>query len=347
MKARNGFSLIEALAAIAIVGLVLAVTVPNMHDFERRTDMARLARQIAADALRCRMEALVSCRNVGLVFSDVEDRSYYVMVADGDNDGVSRADYLRGVDKPLGPKVWVHFLSLGARLGVPASWSVPDPSGGGTIDGRGLRIGTSGIISFSHTGGATPSSVYFNDGHGRLLVVRVSGEHGRIRALTWCRGWAAWHEIRLCRRRRRHASQARACGTARVSASASPETVTGPARTQRSSAEPPSTVAPAVRTDSTSEQERATRHPAPTALLSMRAPASTTAAGWTHDDPADATASSRYAAGVPASRQLPRTATPRSRPRRRASFHSAAISPGPGGSAATTARPRSWNPVNR
>jgi prepilin-type N-terminal cleavage/methylation domain-containing protein len=197
MSARSGYSLIEALAVLAIVGMAIAVAVPNLQDFERTQDLARLARQIAADALRCRMEALTTCRNVGLVFGDVEDRSYYVMVADGDRDGVSRADFVRGVDKALGPKVWVHFLSLGARLGVPAAWNVPDPSGGGTIAGRGLRIGTSGIISFSHTGGATPASVYFNDGRERMLVVRVNGELGRVRAMVWCRGWERWHEIKL------------------------------------------------------------------------------------------------------------------------------------------------------
>jgi hypothetical protein len=197
MTTRGGFSLIEALAVLAMIGLTVAIAVPNLEQFERTSDLVRLARQIAADALRCRMEALTSCRNVGLVFSDMEDRSYYVMVADGDDDGVSRADYVRGVDKALGPKVWVHFLSLGAHLGVPPSWKVPDPSVGGTLDQRGLRVGSSGIISFARTGGATPSSVYFNDGRERMLVVRVNGDIGVIRALQWRRGWKQWREIKL------------------------------------------------------------------------------------------------------------------------------------------------------
>ena len=197
MTMQRGFSLAESLVVLAIVGLTVAVAAPNLVDFQRRSDLVRLARQIAADALRCRMEALTSCRNVGLVFADVEDRSYYVMVADGDNDGVSRADYLRGVDKALGPKVWVHFLSLGAHLGVPPGWKVPDPSGGGTLDERGLRVGSSGIMSFARTGGATPSSVYFNDGRERMLVVRVNGDIGLVRALQWRRGWKTWREIKL------------------------------------------------------------------------------------------------------------------------------------------------------
>ncbi len=197
MTTQRGFSLIETMAVLAMVGLALAVALPNLGEFQRKSDLVRLARQIAADALRCRMEALTSCRNVGLVFGDVDERSYYVMVADGDDDGVSRADFIRGVDKALGPKVWVHFLSRGARLGVPSGWKVPDPSGGGTLDERGLRVGSSGIMSFSRTGGATPSSVYFNDGWERMLVVRVNGDLGRIRALQWCRGWKEWREITL------------------------------------------------------------------------------------------------------------------------------------------------------
>jgi hypothetical protein len=157
----------------------------------------RLARQIAADALRCRIEALTSGRNVGLVFCELDGLAYYVMVADGDNDGVSRADFVRGVDKPLGPKVWVHFMSGSTHLGVPSRWGVPDPSGGGTLDERGVRVGASNIMSFAHAGGATPSSVYFNDGRDRVLAVRVHGGLGRVRALVWRQGGGEWREVPL------------------------------------------------------------------------------------------------------------------------------------------------------
>ena len=197
MREERGYTLLEALTVVAIAGLILAMAVPSLDQFRRSGDLVRLARQIADDGLRCRMEALTSGRNVGLVFADVDEHSYYVMVADGDHDGVSRADYLRGVDRALGAKVWVHFLSGGTRLGVPVSWRVPDPSGNGILDARGLRVGSSQIMSFSKSGGATPSSVYFNDGRDRMLAVRVDGENGRIRALMWRRGWPRWHDVRL------------------------------------------------------------------------------------------------------------------------------------------------------
>jgi type II secretory pathway pseudopilin PulG len=197
MNGESGTSLAEMLVVLLLLGLAAAIALPNLAETRRRLDLERLARQVGADAVRCRMEALTSCRNVGLIFAEVNGRPFYVMVADGNGNGVSRQDFLRSVDKPLHPPVWLEFLSAGTRLGVPREWSVPDPSGDGTLDAPGLRVGRSGIISFSHTGGATPSSVYFNDGRERVLAIRVHGGLGRVRAILWRRGWATWQEIRL------------------------------------------------------------------------------------------------------------------------------------------------------
>jgi prepilin-type N-terminal cleavage/methylation domain-containing protein len=197
MDAHSGFSLSEALVVLALLALVAAIALPNLSETRRKLDLERLARQVAADALRARMEALTSCRNVGLVFSEIEGRPYYVMVADGNGNGVSRRDFLRNVDKALGPRVWLEFLSAGTRLGVPREWRVPDPSGDGTLGEQGLRAGSTAIISFSRFGHATPSSVYFNDGRARVVAVRVHGGLGRIRTLLWQRGWVQWQEVRL------------------------------------------------------------------------------------------------------------------------------------------------------
>lgn len=197
MDAHSGFSLSETLVVLALLALAAAIALPNLSETRRKMDFERLARQVAADAMRARMEALTSCRNVGLVFAELQGRPYYVMVSDGNGSGVSRQDFLRNVDKALGPRVWLEFLSAAARLGVPREWRVPDPSGDGTLGERGLRAGRTAIISFSRYGHATPSSVYFNDGRERVLAVRVHGGLGRIRTLLWQRGWTRWQEVRL------------------------------------------------------------------------------------------------------------------------------------------------------
>ncbi len=197
MRAQRGFSLTEAMVTVALVGLVAAVAMPNLAETRRAVDFQRLTKQVYADAMGCRMEALTSCRNVGLVFDESHGRWFYTRVADGDNDGVSRDDFRRGIDKPLGPPIWLEFLSAGTRVGVPAGWRVPDPSGSGWLPTDGLRIGTSRIMSYSRDGHATPSTVYFNDGKDRMLAIRTSGEQGRIRALLWRRGWRQWQEVRI------------------------------------------------------------------------------------------------------------------------------------------------------
>jgi prepilin-type N-terminal cleavage/methylation domain-containing protein len=197
MNGARGFSLAELLVVVALVAMTAAVAAPNLGESRRTFDLQRVTRQIAQDGLRCRMEALTSYRNVGLVFAEDHGRPYYTMVMDGDGDGISRADFLRGIDKAIGPKVWVEFLSGGTHLGVPPGWRVPDPGGRGVLPSAGLRLGLSNIISFSEQGHATACSVYFNDGIDRVLAVRIGSDWGRLRVLQWRRGWREWVEIRL------------------------------------------------------------------------------------------------------------------------------------------------------
>jgi prepilin-type N-terminal cleavage/methylation domain-containing protein len=197
MDAEGGYSMLEMLVVVALLGLATAIAIPNLSEMRRKIDLERLARQVAGDAMRCRQEALTNCRNVGLVFTEQGARPYYLMVADGNRNGVSREDFLKSVDKALGPRVWLDFLSAGTRIGVPREWKVPDPSGEGTLGEDGLKVGRSGIISFSPQGHATPSSVYFNDGRTSVMAIRVNGGLGRIRALLWRRGWTHWQEVRL------------------------------------------------------------------------------------------------------------------------------------------------------
>ncbi|HPC84406.1 MAG TPA: prepilin-type N-terminal cleavage/methylation domain-containing protein [Thermoanaerobaculaceae bacterium] len=197
MRRTDGFTVMELLAVLAILGILLAITAPDLFVVRRQVDMPRLARQIAKDAQLCRQEALVSLRNIGLVFYENQGRWAYRMVEDGNYNGILRKDFLAGRDRAIGPAVWVEFLSAGTRVGVPPSWEAPDPAGTGVLSDDGYRLGNSNIMSFSKFGHATPCSIYFNDGRERMLAIRINGQTGRIRALEWRRGWRAWKEITL------------------------------------------------------------------------------------------------------------------------------------------------------
>jgi prepilin-type N-terminal cleavage/methylation domain-containing protein len=194
---QRGFTLLEAMVSLCLLGLMAAIAAPNLIEVRRRFDHQRLARQIAHDTMACRIAALTGCRNVGLVFAQEHGKWYYTMVGDRDGDGVSRKDFQADVDRPLGPKTWLEFLNYDVKVGVPAAWRVPDPGGDGLLPPDGMRTGNSDIISFSHLGHATPCTVYINDGRERVLAIRINGSSGVIRALLWRRGWREWQEVVL------------------------------------------------------------------------------------------------------------------------------------------------------
>ncbi len=198
MVKERGMTVVEALVVVAILGLLAAVAASELFAFRRTVDLQRLAKQLQWDIRQCRTAAIVSGRNVGLIFARERDRWYYCIVEDRDRDGVSRRDFLAGIDVALGPRTWLEFDSGGVRLGVPAGWEVPDPSGDGLLPpDDGLRIGDAAVVAFTPQATATPSSVYFNDGKGHMLALRNSGQGGRTRTLEWRRGWRSWHELDL------------------------------------------------------------------------------------------------------------------------------------------------------
>lgn len=187
----------DVVVTLALIGLTLGMAVANLVTVRRRGDMERLVRQLATDLMRCRILAITGGRNVGLVFVPAgEEGWYYCMVEDGDYDGVSRHDFLSGVDPTISPRMWLRFLCSDAGVGVPQGWDVPDPSGGGMLTpGDGLRIGRQDIVSFSAAGHATASTLFFHDAIDRMVALRIHGSLGRVRALEWRRGWRSWREM--------------------------------------------------------------------------------------------------------------------------------------------------------
>lgn len=197
MGRQCGYSLVEFLVVVTILAMVLAVGAPELFGVRRQVNLERIARKVKHDAMLATIAALTEGRNVGLVFSEDRGRWFWVLVADGNGNGVSRRDYVAGVDPVIGPRVWLEFLAAGAGCGVPPGWNVPDPSGSGKLPPDGLRAGSSNIISFTPLGQATPSTVYFHDGRSRMLAIRVHGSLGRIRVLEWRRGWRGWQEVQF------------------------------------------------------------------------------------------------------------------------------------------------------
>lgn len=198
MRYERGVTFLELVVALAIVGLGLAVTLPNLVEARRAAGLKRVARVIIAHTHLCRMRAINANRKAGLIFAREEGRWVFTPTLDGDGDGVSRRDLARGIDSPLEPTIRLDTLCAGAAVGVPQNWKVPKPSGRGRLRvPDGLAAGRSDIISFSPLGDATPSTVYVNDGSSRLLAIRIYGATARVRVLEWRAGWSRWRQLAL------------------------------------------------------------------------------------------------------------------------------------------------------
>lgn len=198
MGRERGVTFLELIVALAIIGLGLAVALPNLVEARRAAGLKRVARVVIAHTHLCRLRAINARRKAGLIFARQPSGWVFTPTLDGDGDGVSRRDLERGIDTPLEPTVRLETLCAGAAIGVPQDWRVPNPSGRGRLRvPDGLAAGRSDIISFSPLGDATPSTVYVNDGGGRLLAIRIYGATARVRVLEWRTGWPRWRQLAL------------------------------------------------------------------------------------------------------------------------------------------------------
>ncbi|MCS7183090.1 MAG: prepilin-type N-terminal cleavage/methylation domain-containing protein [Thermoanaerobaculum sp.] len=193
MKTQRGSSLLEVLVVMALVALMVAVALPAWDRPLARAGLAQGAYRIVSDLQRCPSLAAQYLSKVALVF-DVDARGrFYVLVRDGNGNGVSRKEYLTGRDPVLGGKVYLRDVAPQVRLGPPVGLRVPQPGGEGWVPQEGLSVGQAGLLSFSPGFGATPGSIYLSSGS-RVAAVRVSPS-GAVRLLTWDqlrREWVAF-----------------------------------------------------------------------------------------------------------------------------------------------------------
>lgn len=180
-----GFSLVEALLALAILGLFLTVSMPAFGAALSRARVAAAAREMAGEMARLRSEAIASRRSVGLRFSAAGGRREFTVYADGDGDGIRADDIAAGRDPLLMaardlPSRWegIDFGLLEAA--IP---EVPPASGVLAPGSDPVRFGSSDTISFTPWGTASSGTLYISDGRDSVFAVVLYGHTGRIR--TW------------------------------------------------------------------------------------------------------------------------------------------------------------------
>ncbi len=193
MPHQAGTTLPEIVIVLGLVALMMVIAAPALTSARRAAALGRATSHIHALLSSGHARAILRCQTEALVFERDAGKWRCFLAEDGDGDGVRHSDIRRGRDRIVGE---IFELDAGgAGLGILQHIRIPDPSGRGWLNGDlddPVRAGRGDIITFTNTGTATPSSVYFTNGVDRMKVLRVYGPTGKIRELEWRRGWSTW-----------------------------------------------------------------------------------------------------------------------------------------------------------
>jgi type IV fimbrial biogenesis protein FimT len=147
-----GFTLVEIMVAVAIVGVVLAISVPAMRTYTDQQKLQSATSTIEGSLRRARSAAITKRCNVR--FSVIDEANTYALVRDNEGDGNFSIMLANGT---LDPTISMADLAFGGSDFV-------------TFDPRGMPDNA--------------GSVRLESRHGRLREVRVSPGSGTISVVT-------------------------------------------------------------------------------------------------------------------------------------------------------------------
>ncbi|MFN2443462.1 MAG: Tfp pilus assembly protein FimT/FimU [Thermoanaerobaculia bacterium] len=192
---RRGFSTLEILTVLALVGTLVAVSVPALRSIARRAELRGAVSEIRSAIRLGRSRAIARGANSAIRFQQQQGEWMYALYDDLDGDGVRNDDIKKGVDRRAGP--WHEVLSPGAsvRIALP-EFPVRDPETKKVLppEASPVRFNASKLCSFGPNGGGTAGSIFLTDETEGVAMVRVTGATGRVRMIRYDRASETWSQ---------------------------------------------------------------------------------------------------------------------------------------------------------
>ena len=190
-RSPSGFTVVELVTTCAIAGAMMALALPAITGARDGARCREAARYVAGRLQLARMEALKRSVHVALRVNDASGVYVLATYVDGNGNGVRSAEIASGVDPVLVKPAHLSEEYAGVEFGCIAG--VPSIDGDVFVGGADpVRVGASGLVSFSSIGGATAGTLYLRDRGNRQFAVRITGATGRVRVLEYDTASGQW-----------------------------------------------------------------------------------------------------------------------------------------------------------
>lgn len=188
-----GVSVLEILVTLALLGGAALQAAPAFVSWRQRQRLDAAVRAAGQQISRACALAAASGRTHAVHFTPAGADLAWVLVADGDGDGVTAADIAAGIDAPIDAVARLATGFPGVVPGRPAG--VPTVSGG-AADQQGLAFGGTGTVSCSADGGARSGTLYLRGPQRQAAALRVYGPTARLSLWWWEVASGAWLRLR-------------------------------------------------------------------------------------------------------------------------------------------------------
>lgn len=156
----RGFSLVEMLAAMALLAVLLLFMASDLRGAERRLDFEFFAREVIRLLEVCRWKAINQRCYAGIWLHNLENTYYASLYQDGNANGIRLGDIRDGKDSCFQGPVRLERSSADIVVGILQTEVPQIPPRTGLLDSDPIKFGRSDIISFSPNGDSSSGTLY-------------------------------------------------------------------------------------------------------------------------------------------------------------------------------------------